>query len=205
MPPKREPLTLEDREDISRGLAKGLENKEIAFSIGRDESVISREIVRHGGREEYRAWKADAAARESRSRPKERKIDTDPELSGRVASDLQKGWSPEEIAGRLRYERSRGETDMSVSHEAIYTWIYAQPKGELARAGIILRTGREQRKPRGRKKTPGARITGMRSIDDRPAGAAGRQVPGHWEGDRATWKAACDEWSRRLEALLVAA
>ena len=94
---------------------------------------------------------------------------------------------------------------MSVSHEAIYTWIYAQPKGELARAGIILRTGREQRKPRGRKKTPGARITGMRSIDDRPAGAAGRQVPGHWEGDRATWKAACDEWSRRLEALLVAA
>jgi IS30 family transposase len=72
---------------------------------------------------------------------------------------------------------------MSVSHEAIYTWIYAQPKGELARAGIALRTGREQRKPRGRKKTPGARITGMRSIDDRPAEVAGRQVPGHWEGD----------------------
>jgi transposase, IS30 family len=183
VPPKREPLTLKDREDISRSLAKGLENKEIAFSIGRDESVISREIARHGGRERYRAWKADAAARESRSRPKERKIDTDPELCGRVAGDLRKGWSPEEIAGRLCYERSRGETDMSVSHEAIYTWIYAQPKGELARAGIILRTGREQRRPRGRKKTPGARITGMRSIDDRPAEAAGRQVPGHWEGD----------------------
>ena len=86
MPPKREPLTPEDREDISRGLAKGLENKEIAFSIGRDESVISREIARHGGREGYRAWKADAAARESRSRPKDRKIDTDPELRGRVVS-----------------------------------------------------------------------------------------------------------------------
>jgi transposase, IS30 family len=181
--PKREPLTMEDREDISRGLAKGLDNKDIAFSVGRDESVVSREIARHGGREAYRAWKADAAARESRSRPKERKIDADPELRGRVAGDLKKGWSPEEIAGRLCYERSRGETDMSVSHEAIYTWIYAQPKGELARAGIILRTGREQRKPRGRKKTPGARITGMRSIEDRPAEVAGRQVPGHWEGD----------------------
>ncbi|HEX9355615.1 MAG TPA: helix-turn-helix domain-containing protein, partial [Streptosporangiaceae bacterium] len=131
MPPKREPLTLEDREDISRGLAKGLENKDIAFSTGRDESVISREIARHGGREGYRAWKADAVARESRSRPKERKIDTDPELHGRVTGGLKKGWSPEEIAGRLCYERSRGETDMSVSHEAIYTWIYAQPKGEL--------------------------------------------------------------------------
>ncbi len=100
MAPKRELLTLEDREDISRGLAKGLENREIAFSIGRDESVISREIARHGGRERYRAWKADAAARESRSRPKERKIDTDPELRGRVTGDLRKGWSPEEIAGR---------------------------------------------------------------------------------------------------------
>jgi len=180
---KREPLTLEDREDISRGLAKGLDNKEIAASLGRDESVVSREIARHGGREAYRAWKADAAARESRSRPKERKIDTDPELRGRVTADLKKGWSSEQIAGRLCYERHRGETGMTVSHETIYTWIYAQPKGELARAGIILRTGREQRKPRGRKKTSGARITGMRSIDDRPAEVTGRQVPGHWEGD----------------------
>ena len=76
MAPAREPLTMEDREDISRGLAKGLENKDIATSIGRDESVVSREIARHGGREAYRAWKADAAARESRSRPKERKPGT---------------------------------------------------------------------------------------------------------------------------------
>ena len=179
----RAPLTLEDREDISRGLAKGLENKDIAVSIGRSESVVSREIARHGGRKAYRAWKADTAARKSRSRPKDRKIDADPELRKRVTSDLLKGWSPEQIAGRLCYQHNRGETVMSVSHESIYTWIYAQPKGELARAGIILRTGREQRKPRGRKKTQGAKIVGMRSIDERPAEVAGRQVPGHWEGD----------------------
>ncbi len=183
MAPKRELLTLEDREDISRGLAKGLENKDIAASVGRDESVVSREIARHGGRAAYRAWKAEAAARESRSRPKERKIDADPQLRDRVVADLKKGWSPEEISGRLACERFRGETDMSVSHEAIYTWIYARPKGELARAGIYLRTGREQRKPRGRAKKPGAKIAGMVPIEDRPAEAAGRQVPGHWEGD----------------------
>jgi IS30 family transposase len=40
--PARKPLTMEDREDISRGLAEGLENKDIAASIGRDESVVSR-------------------------------------------------------------------------------------------------------------------------------------------------------------------
>ena len=68
MASERKPLTLEDREDISRGLAKGLDNKDIARSIGRSESVVSREISRHGGREAYRAWKADAGARESRTR-----------------------------------------------------------------------------------------------------------------------------------------
>jgi hypothetical protein len=52
---------------------KRLGNKEIAFSTGRDESVVSREIARHGARVAYRAWKADAAARESRSHPKEHK------------------------------------------------------------------------------------------------------------------------------------
>lgn len=179
----RDPLTSEDREEISRGLAKGLANKEIATAIRRSESVVSREISRHGGPVAYRAWKADAEARESRSRPKERKIDEDPELRVRVLADLRKGWSPEEISGRLAFERARGETDLSVSHEAIYTWIYAQPKGELAKTGIYLRTGREERKPRGRRKTPGARITGMVSIEDRPAAAEGRKVPGHWEGD----------------------
>jgi IS30 family transposase len=167
---------MEVREDISRGLAKGLDNKDIAFAVGRDESVVSREIARHGGREAYRAWKADTAARESRSRPKERKVDTEPELRERVTGDLKNGWSPEQISGRLCYERHRGETGMSVSHETIYTWIYAQPKGELARTGVVLRTGREQRKPRGRKKSAGAKIVGMRPIEDRPAEAAGRQV-----------------------------
>lgn len=183
MASERKTLTLGEREEISRGLAIGLENKDIAVSIERSESVVSREIIRHGGRGGYRAWKADAEARGSRSRPKVRKIDADPGLRGRVAGDLMRGWSPEQIAGRLYYERFRGETEMSVSHESIYTWIYAHPKGELARAGIALRTGREQRKPRGRRKTPGAKIVGMRSIDERPAEVTGRQVPGHWEGD----------------------
>ncbi len=99
MAPSRRPLTLEDREDISRGLAKGLENKDIAASLGRDESVVSREITGHGGRDAYRARKADAVARESRSRPKERKIDADPELRERVTGDLKKGWSPEQVSG----------------------------------------------------------------------------------------------------------
>lgn len=65
----RKPLALADGEEISRALAMGLDNKDIAVSLGRDESVISREIIRHGGREGYRAHRADAEAGRSRSHP----------------------------------------------------------------------------------------------------------------------------------------
>ncbi len=67
----------------------------------------------------------------------------------------------------------------SVSHEAIYQWIYALPKGELAKSGILLqskRTRRKPRKPLGER--TGGRIVGMLSIDDRPAEASDRRVPG---------------------------
>ncbi len=157
----RRPLTLEDREEISRCLAICLTNKEIAAHIERAESVVCREISRNGGREKYRAHRAQSRAEEERCRPKARKMDADPVLRGRVVSGLRRGFSPDQVAGRLRYDRSCGQAGQVVSHEAVYTWMYALPKGELARLGVELRSAREQRRPRGRKKTPGARIVGM--------------------------------------------
>ncbi|WP_232838889.1 IS30 family transposase [Streptomyces triticisoli] len=179
----RRPLSLLEREEISRGLAEGLEQKQIAERIGRCPSIVSREIRRHGGRERYRAARANSVAAQTRRRPKARKLDRLPELRREVLARLGQGHSPDQIAGRLRRERGGGDPDQVISHEAVYTWIYALPKGELARHGVQLRSGRTSRKPRGRATTPGARIIGMRSIDDRPAEAAGRAVPGHWEGD----------------------
>ena len=172
-----------DREEISRCLAMNMLQKDIAAAICRHPSVISREIARHGGRRAYRAHRAEKTAGKSRRRPKRRKIDDDPELRGRVVCDLRKAWSPQQISGRLCYDRNRGEADMSVSHEAIYTWMYALPKGELAQMEIALRTGRTRRQPRGRARSKGARIVGMTSISQRPAEADGRKVPGHREGD----------------------
>ncbi len=63
-------LMLADREEISRGLAEGLEYKEIGLRIGRDPSVVSRDVARHGGRGGYRAVAADTTARAARERPK---------------------------------------------------------------------------------------------------------------------------------------
>ena len=116
--------------------------------IGRCESVVSRDIARHGGRGNYRAHSADAGARLSRGRPRCRKLDADPVLRERVTADMRRAWSPQQISGRLCRERNRGETGMSVSHEAIYTWMYALPKGELAEMEIALRTGRTRRAAR---------------------------------------------------------
>jgi IS30 family transposase len=95
---------------------------------------------------------------------------------------LRRGYSPDQAAGRLRVEFPDDE-GMHVSREAIYTWIYALPAGELARLGIRLRSGRRQRRPATGRTPRTPKITGIRWIDERPAEAAGRRVPGHWEGD----------------------
>ncbi|MGH8836824.1 MAG: IS30 family transposase [Actinomycetes bacterium] len=178
-------MTAEDREDISRFLVLNMNNKEIAARLDRDDSVIFREISRNGGRAAYRAIAAQRRSEEQRLRPKDRKLDADHRLRERVHSDLRCGYSPDQVAGRLKYDLKRGHAVGmgSISHESIYTYLYALPKGEMARMGIHLRTCREQRKPRGNPRSKRSKIIGMRSIDERPTEVAGRQVPGAWEGD----------------------
>ncbi len=185
---QRRMLTEQDREEISRGVVAGLEGQVIAARIGRCPGVVSREIARYGGRDGYRAVAAQRVAAEARSRPRTRKIDADPQRRRRVVDKLRAGASPDQVAGRLRYEHPGQESEW-VSHEAIYTWMYALPEGELSRLAILLRTGRTRRRPRGRTGCPGARIVGMTSIDARPAEVADRAVPGHREGDLVIGKA----------------
>lgn len=174
-------LMLCDREEISRGLAEGLEFKEIALRLGRDPSVISREVARHGGRGGYRAVAADEAACAARERPKRFAVERSPRLRAVVCRQLRGGWSPASIAGRLPIDYPDDQA-CRVSHEAIYQWVYAQPVSTLARELISLRTGRKARRG-GRRPPPAPRIQEPRYVDERPAEVEGRAVPGHWEGD----------------------
>ena len=183
----RKMLTLLDREEISRGLAEGLEFKQIAARVGRDPSVISREVGRHGGRTGYRATQADEQAAAARTRPKQLAVQRSPRLHAIVLDLLRKGWSPASIAGRLPIDYPDDQA-CRVSHEGIYQWIYAQPVATLARELIRLRTGRTTRRG-GRRPPPAPRIREPVYIDDRPAEVAGRAVPGHWEGDLVIGKA----------------
>jgi IS30 family transposase len=91
-----------------------------------------------------------------------------------------RAWSPEQIAGRMAVDSS-----MRISHEAIYQSLYVQGRGALARElTACLRTGRALRVPRARTRGRGKGfITEEVMISQRPAEAADRAVPGHWEGD----------------------
>jgi IS30 family transposase len=93
-------------------------------------------------------------------------------------------WSPEQIARRLRLDFPDDET-MRISHEAIYQALYVQGRGALRRElTAYLRTGRVLRVPRARTRGRGkAFIVPEIMISQRPAEAADRAVPGHWEGD----------------------
>src|SRR4051794_8847373 len=93
-------------------------------------------------------------------------------------------WSPEQIARRLRLDFPDDGT-MRISHEAIDQALYVQGRGALRRElTACLRTGRALRVPRARSRGRGKSFVGPEIlISERPAEAADRAVPGHWEGD----------------------
>jgi IS30 family transposase len=95
-----------------------------------------------------------------------------------------KAWSPGQISRRLRIDFPGDET-MRISHEAIYQALYVQGRGALRRElTACLRTGRALRVPRARSRRAGKGFVDPAVlISQRPAEAADRAVPGHWEGD----------------------
>jgi len=135
-------LSLEEREEISRGLAAGLSVRAIAVGLRRAPSTVSREVAGNGGRRRYRARAADQQAWARASRPKACKLATNRLLAGIVAEKLQLRWSPQQIAGwlKLTYPDDPG---MHVSHESIYRMLFAQSHGALRKElTAYLRTGR---------------------------------------------------------------
>ncbi|WP_395109540.1 transposase [Actinomadura sp. SCN-SB] len=143
--------------------------------------MVSREIARHGGRGRYRAARAGRAARRARRRPKMRRMDVGACLRLVVVELLKQGWSPQQVAGRSPIDHPAGQ-HVHVSHEAIYGWIYALPKGGLGRWCPMLRSGRTRCRPVHGRAPRSPRIRGIRWIGDRSADAIGRQDPGHWGG-----------------------
>jgi len=180
-------LRLEEREEISRGIAAGQSIRQIAHGLGRAPSTVSREIRRNGGSQRYRASRADRSAWERALRPKPCRLALHRELRWRVAQKLALQWSPEQISGWLKREFPTDQ-EMQISHEAIYRSLFVQTRGVLKKELTAhLRTRRQMRLPKSHNAGSGrGHILDMVSIRERPAEAEDRAVPGHWEGDLLT-------------------
>jgi IS30 family transposase len=178
-------LTLDEREDISRGIASGSSIREIAKGLQRPVSTVSREVARHGGRPLYRASEADHQAWESALRPKVCLLANHETLRTIVASKLILDWSPEQISKWLKVHYSNNE-NMRVSHETIYRSLFIQARGVLKKELVQhLRSKRSIRRSRHSRAEGQSRgqIVDAISIRERPAEVEDRAIPGHWEGD----------------------
>jgi transposase, IS30 family len=192
-------LTHDQRLQIEVLRGKNLSSRAIAARLGVSPSTISREIKRGSAdaSDWYFAVQGQAARSYGRNKVgADRRIlgtDVDSPAWRHVLSGLRLGWSPEQVAGRLKFDAIHrpDQPCFTVSHETIYCAIYAMPRGELKTELIkLLRQSRAGRRPRARgvDRTSTA-LKDMISIDLRPPEVCARIVPGHWEGDLIKGKA----------------
>jgi IS30 family transposase len=172
-------LTLEDRITIADGLLLGLEVKQIAGQIGKSFQTVYREVRRNSKPDgSYQPWWAHNQAVLRRRRPKPIRLAVDPQLRAQVIKKLRERWSPQQIARFLA--RTAATADQRVCAETIYRGLF---QGLLGHKQGKLRTGRCVRKRQRRGAAPRNDIPNIRPISQRPASAADRAEPGHWEGD----------------------
>lgn len=194
-----EHLSTKERAVIQLGLQQGFSLRQLAAGLDRSPSTISRELKRNGwsnpashpkrrGRPliagGYRAVQAQCRADDLLRKPRTScRLDPSGPLWNEVVRLLRDQHSPEQIAGILRRMNPDAPT-MQVSHETIYTAIYALPRGEL-RSELVacLRHRHKTRRPRARGQDRRGKIPNMTSIHMRPPEIEERVIPGHWEGD----------------------
>ncbi len=177
-------LQPEERMTIASMNQQGSSLRAMARRLGRAASTVSRELERNAGSADYASHTAQICCAGRRQAGR-----TMPKLnSGSVTWQvvltlLEWKWSPQQIAGTLK-RMFPDEPERQVSHETIYTAIYAHPRGELRRQLIAcLRHGRSTRMPRSRGADRRGQIPDMVSIHVRPPEVEDRVMPGHWEGD----------------------
>lgn len=187
--PKGKEITLYEREQIEVWLRWGRKKKWIAHKLNRDYSIIKREIKRNSGEHlPYIATDAQYFASRRKKKTNTRKLEKwqNEKLTKYVKGLLEDGWSPEEIAGRLKEyppEELKRCKDKTVSYESIYNWIYV---GEGRFEGLYKKLRRKQKirqRRFARKKQVKTTIKERVSIAQRPEIVAERKRIGDWETD----------------------
>lgn len=173
-------LNATERERLYQFLNSGDSLHSIAKVLGRSVSTISREIKRNRN-ENVGQYLPDTAENKRKLRSqhgrKQPYVEKDPLVKTYVLEKLSEGWSPEQIAGRMR-------TDIGkyLNGESIYQYIYRSNEEENRLRLFLRRAHRVRHKKYGRKPRKG-RVPGRIDISERPASVDTRQSFGHWEGD----------------------
>jgi IS30 family transposase len=177
-------LDLNERRTLFRLVEARTPVGAIAARLGRHPSTIYRELGRNRFRDGDRGFcgyfplNAQDLAR--RRRQRRRKLAADERLRAHVTERLKAGWSPQQIAGRLKREQADGRS--SVCHETIYRHVHG-PEGREDGLYRHLPKARRRRGSRYGRKPRAASIPRERWIENRPAEAGTRETFGHWEGD----------------------
>jgi transposase, IS30 family len=173
-------LSLEERCEIARLSANGSSIRQIAAALDRPPSTISRELKRNRGAK--LGYKPSYAQQQMRARRwSGGRLTREHDLRRAVMERLSRGWSPEQVAGRLAREHGR----KVISYETIYRFIYAQIRrtNDFSWRHYLPR-GKSKRGIRRQKGgSPASFIEGRVSLANRPIEAANRSIPGHWEAD----------------------
>jgi IS30 family transposase len=175
-------INRDERVAISIMLRDGKNLSDISRALGRNKGTISREIKRNSSpKQKYYSmpWAHLKAERRSWRAHKRARLKNE-EISLYVRSKFKEGWSPEQISGRIGLDYP----SLSISHEAIYQYIYSLGKKRCKEFTVHLRCKHPRRwkKSMGRKcRKP--KIKNRISIEKRPAAVETRRQFGHWEGD----------------------
>ena len=177
-------LCIEEREQILALINQGKSAREIGKNLNRSHTTISREIKRCKGRSTYSPSKANTHALSKNSTKGRKKLaESNPAALLEAFNRLFNNFSPQQISSSMKKDFLEDPL-MRISHESVYRYIYAMPKGELKKIFIShLRRRRKLSKDRKSSHERRGKIVDAVPISERPAAVNDRQVPGHWEGD----------------------
>jgi IS30 family transposase len=180
--PKIKPI---ERDRIAYLLASKVSMREIAKSLGRSVSSISEEVRRNSVDGIYTSITAQTVSDKRNTASRKTNPLKDPEIYSYVCDKLRCGWSPEQIAGRLRRENNGKSV---IVHETIYRYIYS-PEGVKKNLSEYLTKHHYKRRKWHSRYLYRRGIAGRVSISLRPKEVDTRQSFGHWETDVVEGKA----------------
>lgn len=177
-------LSPQERDLLAFWQVERLTLRECARRLGRNVSSLSRELKRNGWKEGYVAIHAQGRADEREKEKAHGKQELkNGDVYEYVTEKLRGGWSPDQIAGRLRRDHPQ-DRHWWICHETIYRWIYEQKQVKADQPWYeYLRRKQKKRKQYKGRKVHRSHIPDRISIHKRPKVIDRRKEFGHWEGD----------------------